>query len=1226
MAVVVNPGLDRSAIKTTESDRRRNPMDFRRFLPDLRNWSLREIACAAGLLAVSAGAGYCIYRHLRRQSAAADHTEPAPDSVEVLGDTLDTPSVLQVVEPNLLLLPTEPHHDSSAVSLPPSAGELNRTWCDVQVQFPDFFSSQSEEFSYDCNTEDWSTDIQVVEANLQLLPTEPRHDTSAVSLESSPFKDTEDRLTGIQAVVPYHELLPTTSHNEPSAFVLPLTAGKVDLAWNNIQFLSAEYFSSQSGSVNIKMGYIRMIRGPECVACWLKTTKTCYLNHMGFPYDTRIEDCFTGIKSVSGRVTEYLCCNRIEASVIVALEDYVHTFKKVTCTYLRVTEDGQVDTDTWVTEGVYSPHSSQSNSEDCEERFSPEEVEVPFISCQLSDREVTDIGLKLPALRQAFATILSSDHNQNFLFLNGKEIVMRLAAANNQCLSEVKMGRGSPIPPMLRRKIVEQYQKGVSQRKIAKSLKLSSSTEHNIIQRFRESGTISVRKGQGRKTILDARDLRALRRHCITYRNATVMEITTWAQEYFQKTLSVNTIHRAIRRCRLKLYRSKKNPYLNMIQKRRRFLWAKAHLKWTVAKWKTVLWSDESKFEVLFGKLGRHVIRTKEDKDNPSCYQRSVQKPASLMVWGCMSACGMGSLHIWKGTINAERSIHNIELVLRYGSTSAIKTTESDRRRNPMDFRRFLPDLRNWSLREIACAAGLLAVSAGAGYCIYRHLRRQSAAADHTEPAPDSVEVLGDTLDTPSVLQVVEPNLLLLPTEPHHDTSAVSLPPSAGELNRTWCDVQVQSPDSFSSQSESVNTKRDILRMLRGPESRLCDTTAMYLLNHEEFSYDCNTEDWFTDIQVVEANLQLLPTEPRHDTSAVSLESSPFKDTEDRLTGIQAVVPYHELLPTTSHDEPSAFVLPLTAGKVDLAWNNIQFLSAEYFSSQSGSVNIKMGYIRMIRGPECVACWLKTTKTCYLNHMGFPYDTRIEDCFTGIKSVSGRVTEYLCCNRMEASVIVALEDYVHAFKKVTCTYLRVTEDGQVDTDTWVTEGVYSPHSSQSNSEDCEERFSPEEVEVPFISCQLSDREVTDIGLKLPALRQAFATILSSDHNQNFLFLNGKKIVMRLAAANNQLHFNFVDIFYELLVFGYFCYGLAPETFEGGFLQRLMALISMWDLDVWEPAAGLYFTVLIDQLTELLVVLFSQPLELYEDPEALATVVLRLIKQHVQLMMDTLEKL
>ncbi len=71
-------------------------------------------------------------------------------------------------------------------------------------------------------------------------------------------------------------------------------------------------------------------------------------------------------------------------------------------------------------------------------------------------------------------------------------------------------GKRITIPPMLRRKIVEQYQKGVSQREIAKSLKLSSSTVHNIIQRFRVSGTISVRKGQGRKTILDARDLRAL--------------------------------------------------------------------------------------------------------------------------------------------------------------------------------------------------------------------------------------------------------------------------------------------------------------------------------------------------------------------------------------------------------------------------------------------------------------------------------------------------------------------------------------------------------------------------------------------------------------------------------------------------------------------------------------------------------------------------------------------
>ncbi len=75
---------------------------------------------------------------------------------------------------------------------------------------------------------------------------------------------------------------------------------------------------------------------------------------------------------------------------------------------------------------------------------------------------------------------------------------------------------------------------------------------------------------------------------------------------------SVNTIHRAICRCQLKLYNAKRKPYVNMVQKRRRVLWAKAHLKWTVSKWKSVLWSDESKSDILVGNHGRRVLRAKE--------------------------------------------------------------------------------------------------------------------------------------------------------------------------------------------------------------------------------------------------------------------------------------------------------------------------------------------------------------------------------------------------------------------------------------------------------------------------------------------------------------------------------------------------------------------------------------------------------------------------------------
>ncbi len=99
----------------------------------------------------------------------------------------------------------------------------------------------------------------------------------------------------------------------------------------------------------------------------------------------------------------------------------------------------------------------------------------------------------------------------------------------------------------------------------------------------------------------------------ITHRHDSVIDITKWAQEYFQKPLSVNPFCNPICRCQLKLYYAKRKPYVYMVQKHRHVLWHKAHLKWTVSKWKSVLWSDESKFDIHVGNHGRRVRRAKEE-------------------------------------------------------------------------------------------------------------------------------------------------------------------------------------------------------------------------------------------------------------------------------------------------------------------------------------------------------------------------------------------------------------------------------------------------------------------------------------------------------------------------------------------------------------------------------------------------------------------------------------
>ncbi len=52
------------------------------------------------------------------------------------------------------------------------------------------------------------------------------------------------------------------------------------------------------------------------------------------------------------------------------------------------------------------------------------------------------------------------------------------------------------------------------------------------------------------------------------------------------------------------------------------------------SKYKSVLWSDKSKCDILIRNHGCRVLQAKEEGDLPACSPRSVQQPASLVVWG----------------------------------------------------------------------------------------------------------------------------------------------------------------------------------------------------------------------------------------------------------------------------------------------------------------------------------------------------------------------------------------------------------------------------------------------------------------------------------------------------------------------------------------------------------------------------------------------------------------
>ena len=135
-----------------------------------------------------------------------------------------------------------------------------------------------------------------------------------------------------------------------------------------------------------------------------------------------------------------------------------------------------------------------------------------------------------------------------------------------------------------------------------------------------------------------------------------MMEIATWAREYFGKSLSLNTVCRCIKKCNLKLYYAKMKAFINFEQKRQRVLWAQSYLRWTERQWKRALWSAESTFQLVFGKNWYRILRAKDKKD-----QRKVPKPASVMELGCIIAHGLSDLHICEGTIYAEDYVGILE-------------------------------------------------------------------------------------------------------------------------------------------------------------------------------------------------------------------------------------------------------------------------------------------------------------------------------------------------------------------------------------------------------------------------------------------------------------------------------------------------------------------------------------------------------------------------------------
>lgn len=160
------------------------------------------------------------------------------------------------------------------------------------------------------------------------------------------------------------------------------------------------------------------------------------------------------------------------------------------------------------------------------------------------------------------------------------------------------------------------------------------------------------RKTPKKKT---TRQDRILERMSLKNRFATAKELRKDLNERCSINISTRSVQRRLNEVGLQARRPAKKPLLSAVMKKKRLMWAKQHREWTANDWKRVIFSDESKFN-LIGPDGKQTVRRRaKERYLDECLLPTVKHSPYVMVWGCMTNWGLGRILLLDGSVNAAK-------------------------------------------------------------------------------------------------------------------------------------------------------------------------------------------------------------------------------------------------------------------------------------------------------------------------------------------------------------------------------------------------------------------------------------------------------------------------------------------------------------------------------------------------------------------------------------------
>lgn len=220
-------------------------------------------------------------------------------------------------------------------------------------------------------------------------------------------------------------------------------------------------------------------------------------------------------------------------------------------------------------------------------------------------------------------------------------------------------------------KIVTLRNQGLTFRRLEDLTSIPRSTIHRCLNKYNKNGSIVRKKGSGRPNVLNNDDIDCIK--AIHNENPTISapKLNIFFKEKQNKKVSVETIRRCLNSLGLYAYSPYRKPLLSTKNILRRNELCHKWLFMPDTYWENIIFSDECKFNLYNSDGITHVWRGPKKGLDSKYVEHTVKfNKASLMVWGCFSARGVGNLVFIDGIMDRFKYLNILTNNLKQSAAS----------------------------------------------------------------------------------------------------------------------------------------------------------------------------------------------------------------------------------------------------------------------------------------------------------------------------------------------------------------------------------------------------------------------------------------------------------------------------------------------------------------------------------------------------------------------------